>query len=43
MLRFHVWWQVYDDVLAEQMRLQRDLNSLLQRKSSWTDADVQRL
>jgi hypothetical protein len=30
-------------VLAEQLKLQRDLNSLLQRKSSWGDTDVQRL
>ena len=32
--------QVYEDKIAEQSSMQREMNSLLQRKSSWTDADV---
>lgn len=39
----HALAQAYEERLQEQLRLQRDLNNLLQRKSSWSDADLQQL
>ncbi len=35
--------QVHEEAMGRQMQLQRDLNKLLERKSTWSDEDVERL
>jgi len=35
--------QVHEAQVERQLSLQRELNSLLQRKSAWTEQDVLRL